>query len=165
MKRVISIAWMVLVGGAAACSDANVAGNYTAQITNGADGCSLGLTKDQNLTADFIVTQDGSDVSLRIEGFSGGFISLLAGSAVLTGNVDGDDVDVERIGTVKKTEMSCEYMVNVQIKASQDGDSMSGRVEYRAATNADPTCGSRQNCISVQEFNATRPPRSSGSAE
>jgi hypothetical protein len=161
MKRVIWIAWMVLAASAAACSDANVAGNYIAQITNGADGCSLGLDRDQKAAATFTVTQDGSDISLTIDGAPAGFIAILAGSAVLTGSVDGDDIKVERTGTVKKSAMSCEYTINVQVKASQDGDAMSGRVEYRAATNDDPTCGSRQSCVTVQEFNATRPPRSS----
>ena len=150
---------MVLAAGAAACGDADVAGSYHAQITNGADGCSLNLTAGQNITVPFTVTQDGSDVALTVEGAAGIFIALRAGSSVLTGSVDGDDVSVERKGTVKQTADSCEFTINVKIKASQDGDTMSGRVEYRAATNGDPSCGSHQGCLTVQEFNATRPPR------
>jgi len=150
---------MALAASTAACSDADVAGNYNAQLTNGADGCSLGLTTGQNATATFTVTQDGGDVSLTVDGLPGLFIAFQAGSAVLTGGVDGDDVSVERKGTVKQTAQSCEYTINVKIKASQDGDTMSGRVEYRAATNNDSTCGSHQGCLTVQEFNATRPPR------
>lgn len=159
MKRVIWIACAGLCAGSAACSDADVAGNYTAQITNGTDGCSLGLTKGENATASFTVTQDGGDVTLTIDGLAGLFIAVQTGSAVLTGGVDGDDVNVLHKGTVSRTAMSCDYTINVQLKGTQDGDTMSGRVEYRAATNNDPTCGSHQGCLTVQEFNATRPPR------
>ena len=150
---------MVMVASAAACSDADVAGSYNAQLTNGTDGCSLGLTKGENVAAMFRVTQDGGDVSLTVDGLPGLFIAIQTGSSVFTGGVDGDDVDVERKGTVTQTTQTCEYTINVQIKASQDGDTMSGRVEYRAATNNDATCGSHQGCLTVQEFNATRPPR------
>jgi hypothetical protein len=152
------MAVLALVG-AAACSDANVAGNYSAQITNRSDGCSLGLTSGQNLTASFTVTQDGSDVSLTVEGLVAGlFLASQVGSSTLTGSVDGNDIDVERKGNVMKTAGNCMYTINAVLKANQDGDNMSGRVEYRAATNGDPDCGTRQGCLTVQDFNASRPP-------
>jgi hypothetical protein len=154
------IAWIVLVSaaGAAACSDANVAGNYTAQLTNRNDGCSLGLTAGDNSSASFIVTQSGSDVTLMVKDLPGLLIAGFLGSNTFTGGVDGNDVNLERKGTVKNTTGSCEYTFNAEIDASQDGDTMSGRVEYRAATNGTPDCGSRKDCVTVQDFNATRPP-------
>jgi hypothetical protein len=160
MERRVWIAWIALVcaAAAAACSDANVAGDYNAQITNGNDGCSLGLTPGTNAAADFTVTQSGSDVTLEVEGLAGLFLASQVGAAVLTGSVDGDELDVERQGTLKKTSMSCEYTVNARIQATLEGDAMRGRVEYRAATNGHADCGSRESCVTVQDFNATRPP-------
>lgn len=143
---------------ASACSDANVAGNYSAQITNGSDSCSLGLTPGDTVMANFTVTQSGSDVTLMVKDLPGLLIAGFLGSNTFTGSVDGDDVNLERKGTVKATAMTCEYTYNAKIDAGQDGDAMSGRVEYRAATNGAADCGSRQGCVTVQEFNATRPP-------
>lgn len=157
MKRGTWIAWTVLVC-AAACSDTNVAGNYSAQMTNRSDGCSLGLTTGENVMVEFTVTQSGSDVTLEVEGIPGLFVAAQVGSAVLTGEVDGDEIDLERQGTVTKTSMACEYTINARLRATQDADAMSGRVEYRAATNGHPDCGSRGTCLTVQDFNATRPP-------
>ena len=157
MKRGIWIAWVAIVG-AAACGDTNVAGNYSAQITNGSDGCNLGLTAGDNVTVAFIVTQSGGDVSLEVGGLPGLFLSAQVGSAVLTGDVDGDSIALERQGTLSKTSGACEYKINAELEADQDGDTMSGRVEYRAATNNHAECGSRTGCVTVQDFNATRPP-------
>jgi len=160
MKRGIWIAWVALLG-AAACSDDYVAGNYNAQLTNRSDGCSLGLTSGQNASANFTVTQSGSDVTFEVKDLAGLFLAAQVGSATLTGGVDGDDISVGRNGTIKSTVGGCEYTINAEIKASQDGDSMKGRVEYRAATNGNADCGSRKGCLTVQDFNATRPPPSS----
>lgn len=158
MKRGIWVAWFVLGAGASACSDANVAGTYSAQITNRSDGCSLGLTPGNNATAMFNVTQSGSDVTFVIEGLAGGFIAIQTGMNILTGEVDGDDISVEHKGTIENTLMSCKYTINARISAAQSGDAMQGRVEYRSATNNSPDCGSHQSCLTVQDFNATRPP-------
>jgi hypothetical protein len=160
MKRRTWIAWIVLVGaaGAAACSDADVAGNYTAQLTNRSDGCSLGLTTGENSSASFTVTQSGGDVTLQVKGLPGLLIASFLGSDTFTGGVDGNDVNLERKGNVKNTTGSCEYTFNAKIDASQDDDTMKGRIEYRAATNGTADCGSRKDCVTVQEFNATRPP-------
>jgi hypothetical protein len=158
MKRGIWVAWIVLGVGASACSDANVAGAYSASITNRSDGCSLGLTPGQNGSAMFNVTQSGSDVTFVIEGLAGGFIAIQTGMNILTGEVDGDDISVERKGTIENTVMACKYTINVHVGAAQSGDAMQGRVEYRAATNDSPDCGARKGCLTVQDFNATRPP-------
>jgi hypothetical protein len=161
MKRRTSIAWIALslsLTGAAACSDADVAGVYTAQLTNRSDGCSLGLTSGENAMASFTVTQSGGDVTLVVEGIASLFVRSQLGTSAFTGGVDGDDVSLQVIGTAPLAAGDCKYTVNAKIKASQDGDAMSGRVEYRAATNDHADCGTRTGCLTVQEFNATRPP-------
>jgi hypothetical protein len=157
MKRRIWIAWIALTS-AAACSDANVAGNYTAAITNRADGCSIGWNSGDQSTAAMTVNQSGSDVTLIVNGIPGLFVAGVLGTNTFTGGVDGEDVDLKVVGTAPKTSGNCQFTFNGEVIASQDGDAMSGRVEYRAATNGHADCASREGCLSVQDFNATRPP-------
>jgi hypothetical protein len=142
---------------AAACSDANVAGNYTAVITNRADQCSIGWTAGDQATATLTVTQEGSDVTLIVNGLPGLFVAGVLGTNTFAGDVDGDDVNLEVTGNAIKTSGNCEFTFNGEVSASQDGDTMAGRVEYRAATNGNADCASRQSCVSTQEFTATRP--------
>lgn len=158
MKRRIWIAWITLACAAAACGDANVAGNYTAAITNGADGCSIGWDVGEQANATFTVNQSGSDVTLLVTGGAVFFFSVLLGADTFTGSVDGDDVDASLIGTRSQTSGGCVFTLNAKISATQDGDAMNGRVEYRTATNGHADCGSRETCVSRQDFNATRPP-------
>lgn len=157
MKRRTSIAWVALVC-AAACSDANVAGNYTAAITNRTDPCSIGWTSGDQSNATLTVTQEGSDVTMIVNGLPGLFVAGILGTNTFTGDVDGDEVNLEVTGNAQKASGSCEFTFNGKVIASQDGDTLSGRVEYRAATNGHPDCASREKCVSTQEFNATRPP-------
>jgi hypothetical protein len=157
MERVIWIAWIALVG-TAACSDANVAGNYTAAITNRNDGCSIGLDAGAQSTATFTVNQSGSDVTLVVNGIPGVLVAGLLGTNTFTGGVDGDSVSLKVTGTAPQTSGNCKFTFNGKVIATQDGDTMKGRVEYRAATNGDVDCGTRKDCVSTQDFNATRPP-------
>jgi hypothetical protein len=158
MKRRISIAWMALVC-AAACSDpAYVAGNYTAAITNGADPCSIGWTANEMNNATMTVTQSGSDVTLIVNGLPGLYVATILGTNTFIGDVDGTEVNVVAMGTAEKMSGGCTYTYNGKVIATQEGDDMAGRVEYRAATNGHADCATRQDCVSKQAFNATRPP-------
>ncbi len=156
--RIARIALALALGGAAACSDANVAGNYTAAITNRTDNCSIGWTSGDQAMATFTVTQSGSDVTLAVNGLAGIFVAGVLGTSTFVGDVNGDELDLRVTGTARKVSGGCEFTFNGKVSASQDGDVMAGRVEYRAATNGDSDCGSREDCLSTQEFNATRPP-------
>ncbi len=159
IARFAGIALALALPLASACSDANVAGNYTAAITNRADGCSIGWTSGEQATATFSVMQSGSDVTLTVNGLASIFVAAQLGTSTFTGDVSGDELDLRVTGTLKKPPVGgCEFTFNGKVSASQDGDTMSGRVEYRAATNGHADCGSREGCLSVQEFNATRPP-------
>jgi hypothetical protein len=109
-------------------------------------------------TASVTVTQSGSDVTLTVNGLAQFFISGQFGTNVFTGSVDGDSVDLTVQGTMKKTVQACEYTFNGEIEATLDGDTLSGELRYRAATNGNADCGTRENCVSVQAFNATRAP-------
>jgi hypothetical protein len=165
MRRGISIALVTLVGvlgGTAACGDSNVAGNYSAAITNGPDGCSIGWNAGEQTMATFTVTQSDGDITLTVTGFAASvFVASLVGNGGFTGEVDGDSIEVVRNSTLTPTRIdNCEFTYNAKIIGDVDGDSMKGRVEYRAATNDHADCGSRTSCLSRQDFNASRPPSS-----
>lgn len=153
------LVWIALIG-AAACSDANVAGNYMAAITNRADGCSIGWDVDESeMGISVTVTQSGSDITLAVNSLGpAAALGVLLGTNTFTGSVDGDDVSLSVTGTRPNTISTCTFTFNAEIDAAQDGDTMKGRIEYRAATNDDATCGSRTGCLSLQDFNANRPP-------
>lgn len=154
------LVWIALVVGAAACGDANVAGNYTAAITNRTDGCSIGWNVGEQTTGVSVtVMQSDSNVTLTVMGASGLLIGGLLGTNAFTGEVDGDDINLSVIGTSQKMQNTCKFTLNGQIRGSLDGDTLAGKVEYRALTNDDATCGSRTGCLSTQEFNATRAPQ------
>ncbi len=152
------LAWILLV--AAACgSDANVAGNYQVSLTNKDNGCSIGnWMVGAQPTATATVVQDGSNVTLMVNGLAGVAIAVLLGTNEYRGDVSGDDVRLEVIGTAGMTTGNCAYTYNSTIEATLSGDTMAGRIEYRAATNGGTDCGTRTNCLSFQDFNATRPP-------
>lgn len=139
-----------------------MAGNYSAAITNGPDGCSIGWNEGQQAMATFTVTQADSDIRLTVTDIAASaFVASLVGSSVLTGEVDGDTIEVARTSTLPPSRSgNCEFTYNAKIIGDVDGDSMKGRVEYRAATNGHDDCGSRTSCLSRQDFNASRPPSS-----
>ena len=150
---------LLLLAAAACGSDANVAGNYTVAITNKDNGCSIGnwMVGAQPM-ATATVMQDGSKVKLTVNGFAGVAVSGLLGTSQFDGEVSGNDISLEVIGTVPNATGNCTYTYNSTLDATQDGDVMTGRVHYRAATNGGTDCGSRTGCVSFQDFNATRPP-------
>lgn len=151
-----------LVLGLAACgggSDANVAGSYTMAITNRDNGCNFsGYTVGAQNTVTVDITQSDSNLSATVTGGGGFLLALVVGSNVYTGTVDGDAVDVKIIGDRAFNMGNCAYTYNSEIKATADGNSMSGRIEYRSVTNNNSDCGSITDCLTFQEFAGSRPP-------
>jgi hypothetical protein len=93
-----------------------------------------------------------------VNGLPGVLVAGILGTNTFTGDVSGEELDLRVVGTAPKTSGGCEFTFNGRVIANQDGDSMAGRVEYRAATNGHPDCGTREQCLSRQDFNASRPP-------
>jgi hypothetical protein len=158
MKGRTWLVWIALAC-AAACSDANVSGNYTVALTNGTDGCSMGWNVNQQVTTSFTVNQSDSNVDLMVNGvIESAFLGVWIGTNRFPGEVDGDDVDLDVIGTPTHRTGACEYTIDAELTASLDGDTLKGGVNYRAKTNDSGDCGSREGCVSKQSFNATRSP-------
>jgi hypothetical protein len=156
MKR-----WSCVLVLCAACgSDADVAGNFTIALTNRDNGCNLNnwTVGDQSSGIPVTITQDGGTATADVGGGAGLVLDLALGAHVYTGDVDGNDLSLELFGTRGQTAGSCAFTYNSAIDGSISGDTLSGRIEYRAATNGSPECGTIEGCVSFQEFNGTRPP-------
>lgn len=158
MSRFVIVAlWVV-----AACGtdDVNAAGNYTIALTSGANGCNLSNWTVGGQTTGIAVgiTQSGKDVTATVAGLAGGALDVVLGSHVFAGTVSGDSLDMTILGTVPKSMGNCTYTFNSEIPATLSGDALSGSVEYRAATNGNPDCATLVGCLSVQQFNGSRPP-------
>jgi hypothetical protein len=147
----------------AACgSDANVAGDYTISVTSRDNGCNIngwqvgGMSSGVTVT----ITQAGSTATAIVTGGGGFLLGGLLGKNDFTGTVDGDHVDLTVLGTAPKNAGNCTYTFNGEISATDSGDVLTGRIDYRAADNGNPDCTTMMihGCDSYQDFNGTRPP-------
>lgn len=153
---------MILVAATTACgSDADVAGDYTIALTNRDNGCQFANWTEGETASSIpvVITQDGSNVTATVNGGAGIVLDLALGSRVYNGDVDGDDVFLELFGTRAQQSGDCTFTYNSVIDASIAGDVLTGRIEYRAATNDNPGCAAIEGCLSFQDFNGTRPPQ------
>jgi hypothetical protein len=151
--------------GAGCTSDpANVAGSYTLAVTNGKNECAfpgyIVGNSASGITATF--TQTGSKISAD---FGGSPLAALVLDAVLNsstfeGSVDGNDLDLQIVGSQAFSKDNCAYTFNARATATIDGDVLQGQIDYTAVTNSNPDCGTLVGCHTVQLFNGTRPPSS-----
>jgi len=156
MKRLGMALVLAACGGG---SDADVAGTYAMQVTNGDNGCMFAnWTVGAQGEAPVTITQEGPNVTATVMGVAAISLGIAVGSNVFTGTIDGDDLDLAIIGDNALSMGSCAYTINAELHATVNGDSMSGRLEYRAATNNSSECGALTGCLTVQQFAGSRPP-------
>lgn len=151
----------VLVAGVVACGgDANVEGNFTANVTYGENGCTIpNWDTGASLTGIPVeIRQEGSEVRATVMGAAGIGLGLLLSSNVFVGGVDGDDLDLKIIGAAQFRSADCAYTFDAQLRGTLDGDALSGDILYRSVTTDHPDCAALRGCVSVQQFNGTRPP-------
>ncbi len=149
----------------AACGSdgpADVEGNYTVAVTNRDNGCNLAdyVVGDMSAGIGVVITQDGSDVTATVQGLVGAALTLRLGSNVFSGKVDDETLSLDLYGQRPQMKDTCTFTMNAKIVGKVDGDTLHGRVEYRAATTtpSNPDCAPIQGCLTFQEFNGTRPP-------
>src|SRR5258705_11983274 len=89
-----------LVAVAACGGDANVSGDYNAvAITNRDNGCSIGSwVVGDHPTASATVMQEGSNVTLDVNGLAAIALVALVGTNQFHGKVDGDTVSLGAAG-------------------------------------------------------------------
>jgi hypothetical protein len=145
-----------------ACAPADVAGNYTVNVTNGPDECMTGGWTEGESTSGIpvVVTQDGDQVVLEVQGLTGTFLTLGVGSNRFQGQVSGSGVTAALIGSVSRTQGMCTYTTTVDLDARVDDDVIQGTLRYRPVTNGHPDCGILETCGNQQSFNGARPPGS-----
>jgi hypothetical protein len=150
--------------GAGCSSDpANVAGTYTVAVTNGKNECEFaGYTVGDTASGiSMVVKQSGSDVSADFGGTGAGvLLDLVLNDHTFEGSVDGNDLDLKITGSRALSKGNCAYTINARATGAIDGDVLTGQIDYTAATNANPDCGTLEGCHTVQNFNGTRPPSS-----
>lgn len=152
--------WCSLALAACGSDPADVAGDYSIALTNGANGCAF-ENWEEGSTAQNIaltVTQDGESASATVGGLAGAYVELVLGSRVYQGTVDGDQLHLQIFGTPSATEGNCTWTVNSTVRAELDGDVLTGTIDYTKATNGNPDCAAFEGCVTRQNFNGTRPP-------
>lgn len=140
---------------------ADVSGDYTIALTNRDNGCELENYVEGNSATNIAVsiTQDGATASADVMGLAGGALDLALGGHVYEGEVDGNDLFLEIFGSRGQTRGNCTFTFNSEIDASISGDTLTGVINYKAATVGNPDCAELEGCVTFQEFNGTRPPQ------
>jgi hypothetical protein len=157
MKRLILLA--ALVG----CGDdpVDAEGMYTVSVTNRENGCQFANWTAGDSAAGIQVTinQEGSTANADVMGATRVYLDLILGSHIFNGDIRGDELDLEILGTRSAAMGNCTLTVDAQLLATLDGDVLTGRINYRYHGNGNTDCAAYDGCISFQEMNGTRPPQ------
>ena len=160
MKRLVLL---VLVFAACGGDPVNTAGNYTVGVTNRDNGCMVANwtvgAMSSNIGVD--ITQSGGSATATITGLAQITLDLALGGHAFSGTVDGDQLDLTLLGTRPQTMGNCTYTLDGEIIATSTGELITGRINYKAATNNHPDCTTMniQGCVTYQDFNGSRPPQ------
>lgn len=157
-RMLVTVAAISSVG--VGCAPADVAGNYSVNVTNGANGCSLDNWMEGSTSSNIplLVTQSDDQVQLDVQGLTGTYLDLVLGSSLFNGDVSGSQITAALIGSNTGRQGSCSYTVTVDLDARVDGDFIQGELTWRPVTNRHPDCGVLETCRNTQQFNGSRPP-------
>lgn len=147
-------------GGATGVEPADVAGVYSVAVTNGTNGCNFAdwqqgaVSKDIPLT----VSQNGAHVSCTIDGVVGALVQLWLGSRGMNGELTGNELDLDLVGTNVQTSGACSYTIDLHVDATATGNALQGALVYTVATGGDQACAAFEGCETRQAFSGVRPP-------
>lgn len=146
----------------AGCASADVSGDYSITVTNGARGCPTPDLWEEGGTADGIdlrVTQDPEGgVVMDVGGTTGFFLGRTVGDTMFTGEVAGSAVTAALIGDITYRSGMCTYEWRLDVDATASGDLLEGTITWAPLTNMHADCGELDTCRNTQAFNGTRPP-------
>jgi hypothetical protein len=175
VRRVALVPAIVLPMLAGACGGssfssqtANVAGDYTVELTTGDNGCMFtSWTAGSTATAvPVTLTQQGANTTATVGGAAAIVLDLLFGTALGTsqfhGSVTGGSFSLADYGTTHATDGDCSYTLKATLTGSISGNSISGQITYSETTNGSPACGYHATCTSVQAFDGVRAPSADG---
>ncbi len=148
----------------AACGDdrpANVAGDYTLNLTNGNNGCNFSLfnTGASVSNVSLNMDQDAHSVTGTVTGGAGTLLNGLLGSSRFEGSVDEKRVHMEIVGSRAGSQGNCAFTVNATLSAVAEGDFLEGTIEYTRVDNGNLDCQPLADCVTVQSFNGARAPQ------
>lgn len=140
---------------------ADFSGTYSVAVTNGANGCNFqNWTVGENAAnTPVTITQDGSNVTADVGGVPAIYYGLILGGHVFQGTVSGHSMSMSIHGTPSFKQGNCTYTVIATLTGKLDGNSISGNIDYSAATNGGADCGALDKCASTQSFAGSRPPK------
>ena len=154
---------ILLIGVLAACTSdpVDAEGTYTVSVTNRENGCNFDPwtagANATNITA--VINQEGENAGAEITGVTGAYLDLILGSHVFNGKVDGDALDLTILGTRSGTTGNCTFTLDARLRATLDGDVLTGRIDYSKHGNGNPDCAPINGCVTYQDMNGTRPPQ------
>lgn len=139
---------------------ANVEGSYTLNITNGNNACNLSNFNRGSGASNvsLVIDQDSHRVTGTVAGLAGSLLTGLLGSNRFEGEVDENRLHMEIVGDRSGSDGNCAYTINATMSGVATGDFLEGTIEYTRVDNGNSDCASLSNCVSVQNFNGSRPP-------
>jgi hypothetical protein len=140
---------------------ADIAGEYTVNVTNGASTCPLqnwdegGVATNIPLT----ITQHGATAEAELGGITAVYVDVILGEGVWEGSVEGSGFTLVREGTRPLSSGACAFTIRATASATLTGDAIQGTIRYVTNTNDSPDCVGVAGCSATQSFNGVRPPR------
>jgi hypothetical protein len=154
---------LVVLGLLVGCSGdpVDVEGTYTVGVTNRDNGCNFGnwTVGDMSSGITVQITDTSGAVSADVGGATGLVLDLAFGSHKFNGSLDGNELDLTLQGSRSQNSGNCTWTYNGEILATTNGDLLTGRINYKPATNSNSDCAAIEGCLTYQEFNGSRPPK------
>ena len=154
---------LLLLASLAACGSdpVDAEGTYSINVTNKTNGCNFQnwMENESAPNIPVVINQEGSDVNADVMGGTRVWLDLVFGAHIFNGKVDGDELDLDLVGTNSTTMGNCTLTVDAQLLATLDGDLLAGRINYRWNGNGNTDCAPYDGCLSFQEMNGARPPQ------
>lgn len=163
LRKSLAISLPLLALGGCGSDDeftADVAGNYTIALTNGASTCAFDNWEEGKETSGlgFAITQDGRKVQGTLDGVAALFFNVWLGSADFDGTIQGRALTLTNYGENPAQQGNCSFTYNAIVKANQNADTIEGTITYSPQTNGNPDCAAVE-CSASQRFSGSRPPK------
>jgi len=157
MKRLILLAVLGACGG----DPVDAEGTYSLNVTNRDNGCNFQnweIGKSET-GIKVVINQEGEKINADVMDATRVVLDFLLGSHVYNGTIDGDELDMQILGTRSFNMGNCTLTIDSDLQATINGDVLTGRINYHYHGNGNSDCGPYHGCTSYQEMNGTRPPQ------
>lgn len=133
-------------------AEASIAGTWTGTAKNESSSCPGDFRVGETSAVTATITQDGSRVSIKIDGNVGFFMNLFVGGDTFSGTVSGTKLDASLLGSKQLKEGLCTYKVTATMKGTVEASNkLSGTVTYTPNT-VSGDCTLVRGCSRVQSF-------------